>query len=118
MNKKYSIYSVVVLSMILFAAIFTAIPTANAEPEEVACAVIDGGLYDLGWGRYQIVVWIATHGCCAGSGYMMMELWIDNTYLPPVNIGYEFTGAVFYANYIYGTVDLHWTCTSLCGCGC
>jgi len=117
--KKNIMFSVIVLSMMLFAAMFTAIPNANAAPEEeVMCAWIEGGLYDLGWGYYQISVWIATHNCCAGSGYMVMELWIDNTYLPPVNIGYEFTGAVFYANYVYGTVDLYWTCTSLCRCGC
>ncbi|MDR2699812.1 MAG: hypothetical protein LBC12_03240 [Nitrososphaerota archaeon] len=66
MNKKYLVCNVVVLSMVLFAALFAAVPFVNAETDEGCCncwVYVTGSGTSAGGGWYTNVWIYAEHGC-------------------------------------------------------
>lgn|GEM_PF-4280705 len=105
--------------MMLFATLFVAVPVVNAEPEkENMCAWIDGDIGCIPPNHWYIDIYINTHGCCGGSGYMLLEMWVNGVHIPPSNVGSSFSSGVFEASSLDIALGLYWSCTSNCRCRC
>ncbi|MDR2719289.1 MAG: hypothetical protein LBC03_00585 [Nitrososphaerota archaeon] len=109
MNKKYLVCNVVVLSMILFATLFAAIPAANAEEDMCTHVYFETKPVPGKPGYWSVEAYLIWD--CQYVEYVGLVIWlvVDNVPMPAVMVENPYY-VEFQAGFVYGGAYAHGNC--------